>query len=125
WRQAQAALDTARSDAAGQAARLEQLAADVAWLDELAPEPGEWPDLCARQSRLAHAQTLRRAAGQAIAALDGETGWPAQALRAANQSLQALVRNDPSLEEHCRTLESARVLCAETVSGLNAYADRV
>ncbi len=125
WRQALAALDAARSDAAGQAARLEQLAADVAWLDELAPEPGEWPDLCARQSRLAHAQALLAGAGQAVEALDGESGSAAQALHAAIQSLQALVRHDPSLETHCQTLESARILCAETVSGLNAYADRL
>ena len=40
WRQAQAALDAARDDAAGQAALLEQLAADVAWLDELRRSPG-------------------------------------------------------------------------------------
>ncbi|MHA3903237.1 DNA repair protein RecN [Castellaniella sp. WN] len=125
WRQTQAALDAARSDAAGQAARLEQLAADMAWLDDLAPEPGEWPDLCARQSRLAHAQSLLAGAGQAVEALDGESGSAAQTLHAAIQSLQSLVRHDPSLEEHCQALESARILCAETVSGLNAYADRL
>ncbi|GAA0775241.1 DNA repair protein RecN [Castellaniella ginsengisoli] len=125
WRQAQAALDAARTDAAGRAALVERLAADVAWLDELAPEPGEWPDLCARQSRLAHAQALLAGAGQAVEALDGESGSVAQALHVAIQSLQSLVRHDPSLEEHCQTLESARILCAETVSGLNAYADRL
>src|SRR5690606_40247114 len=103
WRQAQAALDTARSDAAGQAARLEQLAADVAWLDELAPEPGEWPDLCARQSRLAHAQTLLAGAGQAIEALDGETGSAAQALPAAIPALPPPARRDTSPQGPCQT----------------------
>ncbi|MGB6216311.1 MAG: DNA repair protein RecN [Castellaniella sp.] len=125
WRQAQAALDAARSDAAGQTVLLERLAADVAWLDDLAPEPGEWPDLCARQSRLAHAQALLAGAGQAVEALDGESGSAAQALHAAIQSLQSLARHDPALEEHLQSLESARILCAETVSGLNAYADRL
>ena len=125
WRQAQAALDAARQDAEGQAALLAHLAADVAWLDELAPLPGEWPELCARQSRLAHAQSLLAGAGQAIEALDGESGSAAQALHAALHALQSLVRHDPALEEHCQALESARILCAETVSGLNAYADRL
>ncbi|MDY0309124.1 MAG: DNA repair protein RecN [Castellaniella sp.] len=125
WRQAQAALESARDDAAGQAARLDRLAADVAWLDELAPESGEWPDLCARQSRLAHAQALLAGAGQAVEALDGESGSAAQALHTAIHALQSLVRHDPALEEHCQALESARILCAETVSGLNAYADRL
>ncbi len=125
WRAAQAALDAARNDAAGQAATLEQLRQDAAFLDDLAPQPGEWPDLCARQSRLAHAQALLAGAGQAIEALDGESGSVAQALQAALQALQSLVRHDPRLEEHCQTLESARILCAETVHGLNAYADRL
>lgn len=125
WRAAQAALDTARNDAAGQAAVLEQLQQDVAFLDELAPQTGEWPELCARQSRLAHAQALLAGAGQAVEALDGESGSAAQALQAALQSLQSLVRHDPRLEEHCQALESARILCAETVHGLNAYADRL
>ncbi|MFV0282971.1 MAG: DNA repair protein RecN [Castellaniella sp.] len=125
WRQAQAALENARDDAAGQTALLERLSADVAWLDELAPGPDEWPTLCARQSRLAHAQALLAGAGQAVEALDGESGSAAQALHAALQSLHALVRHDPTLEEHIQTLESARILCAETISGLNAYADRL
>ncbi|WP_345798573.1 DNA repair protein RecN [Castellaniella sp. MT123] len=125
WRAAQSALDAARNDAAGQAAALEQLRQDAAFLEDLAPQPGEWPDLCARQSRLAHAQALLAGAGQAIEALDGESGSVAQALQAALQTLQSLVRHDPRLEEHCQTLESARILCAETVHGLNAYADRL
>ncbi|MGB6007404.1 DNA repair protein RecN [Castellaniella sp.] len=125
WRNAQAALDAAHRDAAGQAQTLDRLQQDVAFLDELAPLPAEWPELCARQSRLAHAQALLTGAGQAIEALDGESGSAASALQAALQILQSLTRHDPRLEEHCQTLESARILCAETVSGLNAYADRL
>lgn len=125
WREAQTALDAARDDAAGQAQLLDRLQQDVAFLDELAPLPDEWPELCARQSRLAHAQALLAGAGQAVEALDGETGSAAQALQAALQALQSLTRHDPRLEEHCQSLESARILCAETVSGLSAYADRL
>jgi len=125
WREAQTALDAARDDAAGQAQLLDRLQQDVAFLDELAPLPDEWPELCGRQSRLAHAQALLAGAGQAVEALDGETGSAAQALQAALQALQSLTRHDPRLEEHCQSLESARILCAETVSGLSAYADRL
>src|SRR5690606_35633021 len=55
---------------------------------------------------------------QAQAALD-------TARSAVIRSLRALVRRRPSLEVHGQTLESARIRCAETVSGLNAYADRL
>ncbi|MGB6241624.1 MAG: DNA repair protein RecN [Castellaniella sp.] len=125
WRLAQAALDAARDDAAGRAQAIDRLQEDLALLDELAPTADEWPALCARQSRLAHAQALLSGAGQAIEALDGESGSVATALHTALQALQSLTRHDPRLEEHCQTLESARILCAETVSGLNAYADRL
>ncbi|HEX2518942.1 MAG TPA: DNA repair protein RecN [Castellaniella sp.] len=125
WRNAQAALQNAQSRAADQTALTERLTQDVAFLDELAPQPEEWSELCTRQSRLAHAQALLAGAHQAIEALDGESGSAAQALRAAHQALQALVRHDPGLAEHCQSVESAQILCSETVSGLNAYADRL
>lgn len=125
WRNTQAALRNAQSQAADQTALIERLTQDVDFLDELAPESEEWASLCTQQSRLAHAQALLAGAHQAIEALDGESGSAAQALRAAHQALQALVRHDPGLAEHCQSMESAQILCSETVSGLNAYADRL
>jgi len=125
WRDAQARLRQAQAHQAEQAEQVRRLSQDVAFLDELAPQPGEWPELCARQSRLAHAQALLAGAQQAVDALDGESGSAAQALHAAQQALQSLLRHDPGLEEHYQALESARILCSETVSGLNAYADRL
>lgn len=125
WRQTQTALDTAQAAAADQAQHIERLQQDVAFLDDLTPTPDEWSQLCARQSQLAHAQSLLAGAGQAVQALDGDSGSVATALQSALQTLQSLIRHDPRLEEHCQTLESARILCAETVSGLNAYADRL
>ncbi|HEX7387699.1 MAG TPA: DNA repair protein RecN [Castellaniella sp.] len=125
WRDAQARLQQAQTHEADQAERISRLTQDVAFLDDLAPMESEWPDLCARQSRLAHAEALLEGAQQAVEALDGESGSVAQALHVAQQALQALLRHDPSLEEHYQTLESARILCSETVSGLNAYADRL
>ena len=125
WRDAQTRLQQAQAHEADQAERVSRLTQDVAFLDELAPQAGEWPELCTRQSRLAHAQALLAGAQQAVDALDGEAGSAARAIHAAQQALQALLRHDPSLEEHYQTLESARILCSETVSGLNAYADRL
>ncbi|CAM5210116.1 DNA repair protein RecN OS=Castellaniella defragrans OX=75697 GN=HNR28_000970 PE=3 SV=1 [Castellaniella defragrans] len=125
WRDAQTRLRQAQAHEADQAEQVERLSQDAAFLDDLAPQAGEWPELCARQSRLAHAQALLAGAQQAVDALDGESGSAAQALHAAQQALQALLRHDPGLEEHYQALESARILCSETVSGLNAYADRL
>lgn len=125
WRQAQAALQAAQQDAHTRAAELQHLEQQVQWLDELAPQEAEWPELCAQQSRLAHAQTLLAAAGQACEALDGESGSARHALHLAVQALHNMARHDPSLQEHLQSLESAQVLCTETVSALNAYADRI
>ncbi|WP_417252271.1 DNA repair protein RecN [Castellaniella sp.] len=125
WREAQAALLAAQDNAAGQAQVLQHLQQDVEFLDELSPEEGEWDELCSRQTRLAHAQALLAGAGQAIEALEGESASAAQAIQAAIQTLQSLTRHDTRLAEHCQTLESARILCAETVSGLEAYASRL
>ncbi|MFA7437076.1 DNA repair protein RecN [Castellaniella sp.] len=125
WRSAHMALLAAQQDAQARAAELDTLRAQVAWLDELAPTEGEWPGLCARQSRLAHAQTLLMGAGQTVEALDGESGSALQALHTALHALQGMMRHDPSLEPHAQTLESARILCTEAVSALNAYADRI
>ncbi|WP_323011553.1 DNA repair protein RecN [Castellaniella sp.] len=125
WRSAQAALDSAQVSATQQAQLLDRLQQEVDFLDEIAPTADEWPQLCARQAQLAHAQALLAGASQAVQALDGEDGSVASALQAALQALQPLVRHDARLLEHCQTLETARILCSETVSGLNAYADRL
>ncbi len=125
WRAAESALEEARRDAEGQAQARERLADDLAALDAVDPQPGQWQDLCARQSRLAHAQALLEGAGQAIEALDGEQGSAAQALHAARHALQPLLRHDTALDEFCQAIESARIVCAEAVSGLNAYVDRL
>lgn len=125
WRKAEDTLEQARLDADRHASEIRRLEADAGFLDELDPQTDEWPQLCARQSRLAHAQSLMSNAAQAIEALDGESGSAAQALHGALQAIQSMQRHDPGLEEFSQSLESARILCAETVSGLNAYLDRI
>ena len=125
WRAAESALEDARRNAEDLAQARERLAGDLAVLDEIDPQPGQWQDLCAHQARLAHAQALLEGAGQAIEALDGEQGSAAQALYAARHALQPLLRHDPALDEFCQAIESARIVCAEAVSGLAAYIDRL
>lgn len=125
WQAALAALHAANDNAAARAQRLEHLTEDLDTLNALDPGADEWAALCTRQSRLAHAQALLAGVGQAVNAIDGDEGSATGALHTALQALQALVRHDPALEPHCQTLESARILCTETVSSLNAYADRL
>ncbi len=125
WQRAQAELKQAQDNAANTAELTLRLQNDIAWLDDLAPQANEWAELCTQQARLAHAQTLLSGCNQAIEALDGESGAAMQAINSAFHTLQGLLRHDQSLEEHCQSLESARILCAETVSALNAYANDV
>ncbi len=125
WRTAQAALEDAQRDAAGLAQARERLLADLAVLDDIDPQPGQWQELCAHQARLAHAQALLEGAAQAIEALDGEQASAAQALQAARHALQPLVRHDDTLDEFCQAIESARIVCDEAASGLRGYVDRL
>ncbi|HUH40381.1 MAG TPA: DNA repair protein RecN [Castellaniella sp.] len=125
WRAAQAALHDAQRDADTLAQEHARLAGDLTTLDALAAQEGEWQDLCVRQGRLAHAQALLQGAAQAIEALDGEQGSAEHALQTARHALQPLLRHDPTLDEYCQLIDSARALGAEAASGLNAYLQRV
>lgn len=125
WQAAESALADAQRDAAQRAQARATLDEQLAALDTLNLHAGEWDQLCAHQTRLAHAQSLLEGAGQALEALEGDQGSASQALGVALHALHPLVRHDPSLENLHQTLESAQIACAETISGLNAYLDRL
>lgn len=125
WQDAETALIDAQLNAAQRAQIRATLDEQLAILDALGLQAGEWEQLCAHQTRLAHAQSLLEGAGQALDALEGEQGSARQALGVALHALHPLIRHDPSLETLHQTLESAQIACAETISGLNAYLDRL
>lgn len=125
WQASEAALAEAQRDSTQRAEARALLDEQLAILDTLGLHAGEWEQLCAHQTRLAHAQSLLEGAGLALEALEGEQGSASQALSIALHALHPLIRHDPSLEALHQTLESAQIACAETISGLNGYLDRL
>lgn len=125
WKAAEAALANAQHDFAQRAEARTALEEQLAILDTLGLHAGEWEQLCAHQTRLAHAQSLLEGAGLALEALEGEQGSASQALGIALHALQPLIRHDQGLEALHQTLESAQISCTEAISGLNGYLDRL
>lgn len=125
WHQAKADLLAAQNNAQDQAARKQRLENDIEYLEKIGCNPDEWPDLCARQARLAHGQALLQSTNQAAEILYGENDSVTQALNAAIHSLQTAAKHDKALDEFIESLESASIICSETASSINAYASKI
>jgi DNA repair protein RecN (Recombination protein N) len=108
WRQAQATLDTAQTQAASLAQERERLAWQLADIDKLAPGEQEWDELNAEHQRLAHAQAILDGVQAAFHALDeADDSALAQADRAI-ESLQSVADFDPALADALQVLRDAQ-----------------
>jgi len=113
------------TNAAARNAEHEQVAWQVEELRKLAPRPGEWEEVSAEQSRLAHAAGLLEGAQAAVDALSDSETAAASALSATIARLRALVDYDAALREPLALLEGAEAQLAEAAHALRHYADRV
>lgn len=111
--------------AAARAAEREQLAWQVDELAKLAPRPGEWDEIQAEQSRLAHAASLIDGARAALEALSESDGAASAAVAAAASRLRALTGYDAGLAEPVALLDGAAAQIEEAAHALRRYADRV
>lgn len=125
WQRADKALAAARQNESALHEERERLEWQLAELDRLALQPGEWDTISNDHNRLAHAQALLEGATQALAALDDEPASAQQALGSAAHSLQPLLRHDSHLQVIYEAIESARIATTEAVSDLNSYLDKV
>jgi len=125
WQQASRALERAQRDAAAQQEERDRLAWQLAELDHLNLQEGEWEALSADHSRLAHAQSLLDNATQALAALDNDEGSVQHFLSIAGQQLKQMMRHDTQLDSIAQALESARIAAAEAASDLSSYLDKL
>src|SRR5829696_2723704 len=99
-------------------------------LDEIvAAQPGaeEEAELAADRERLRHAEGLRGAAAEALAAVsgDGETGGAAEAMGSAEAALVAREGVDPALDGLSETARGLRVELQELAGELRGYAEGV
>jgi len=122
--EARVRLDAARSRLENASDRLDLLRFQTAEIAELAPVPGEYPDIAAEQTRLAHGAEVLTALQTAHGALDADGGID-PALGQVLSGLQEVLRHDQRLAAVCDLLESARIQVQEAGDELRRLADRV
>jgi DNA repair protein RecN (Recombination protein N) len=125
WQRLAAARADHERNAAARSAERETLAWQVKELRALAVQPGEWADVQAESSRLAHASSLIAGAQAAVDALSESDASASQALATAAAKLRALIGYDAALAEPLDLIESATAQVSEAVRALSRYADRV
>jgi DNA repair protein RecN (Recombination protein N) len=111
--------------AAARAAEREQLAWQVDELRKLAARPGEWDEIQAEQSRLAHAASLIEGARAALDAISESEEAASSAIAAAASRLRALTGYDSGLAEPVALLDGAAAQIEEAAHALRRYAEKV
>ena len=121
WRSAEKALQHAHDQQGHNQRERERLLWQIAELDKLAPQQGEWPELNTQHTRLSHAQALMDAARQSLAILsDDDAGIAAQAARALHL-LQGQIHVEPSFAAMAEALESSLAQLDDVVHSLSGY----
>jgi DNA repair protein RecN (Recombination protein N) len=89
------------------------------------PDPAEEAELGPERERLRHAEALRRAAAEALAALAGEEGGASEALGAAESALGAQAGVDPELDRLAEAATGLRVELQELAGEVRGYAEGI
>ncbi len=121
WRQQRKLLETATERQNSLRQDSERLAWQIAELDKLAPQTGEWEQLNAQHSRLANAQGLQEAAREAAAGLDEDEVGAATRVHRALSALQSQSHLEPAFAPHVEALQAALAQVQDAVHGLHTY----
>lgn len=121
WRAAQKALAEARAAQDSLQRERERLAWQIGEVDKLAPGAGEWDELNASHTRLAHAQALLDAAEGALQALEGDQGGAASQLSQAAYLLQNQEHLEPIFSGLAEVLASSLAQAEDAAHSLHAY----
>lgn len=121
WRQCRQALDDATARQSSLQQDSERLAWQIGELDKLAPAAGEWEDLNAQHSRLAHAQALLDAAQTGVLALDADEPSAASLIHRALTALQAQAAIEPGFSAPIEALEAALAQVQDAAHSLQHY----
>jgi DNA repair protein RecN (Recombination protein N) len=125
WQRLAKARAEQETHAAARAAEREQLSWQVDELTKLAPRLGEWDEVQAEQSRLAHAASLIEGARAALDAISESDAAASAAVSSAAARLRALTGYDAALAEPVALLDGAVAQIEEAAHALRRYADRV
>ena len=121
WRQAQQALELAKSAQDKLQSEQERLNWQITEVQKLAPGPDEWNELNSQHSRLSHAQALLDAAQQAAQQLDDDENSASSLLQRATTQLQDMSHIEPEFAQWAQTLEAAYAQVDDVARSLHMY----
>ncbi|WP_322106812.1 DNA repair protein RecN [Paraburkholderia sp. J41] len=124
-RDARAAVETAQARDRELQLERERLAWQLAELDKLAPQPGEWEEVNAEHLRLSHSANLIAGVQGALAALSESDEAMLSHLNAIVSRLRDLAEIDPALNDALAALEPASIQLQEAAYSLSHYAQRL
>lgn len=107
---------------------LDILRFELAEIEAAEPDPAEEAELTPERERLRHAESLRGAASEAVAAVVGEGddgGGASQAVAVAESALSAQEGVDPDLDRLAERARAVTVEVQELAAELRAYAEEI
>ncbi|AOJ12656.1 DNA repair protein RecN [Burkholderia vietnamiensis] len=125
WRDATQAIDAAKAHERELQLEREKLAWQLAELDKLAPQPGEWDEVGHEHKRLSHSANLIDGVQGALDALSEADGAMLPQLGAIVSKLRSLADYDSGLADALASLEPAEIQLQEAVYSLSHYAQRL
>ncbi|MFP3503600.1 DNA repair protein RecN [Burkholderia sp. SIMBA_062] len=125
WRDATQAIDAAKAHERELQLEREKLAWQLAELDKLAPQPGEWDEVGSEHKRLSHSANLIAGVQGALNALSEADDAMLAQLGAIVSKLRNLADYDTALGDALASLEPAEIQLQEAVYSLSHYAQRL
>lgn len=125
WRDATQAIEAAKAHERELQLEREKLAWQLAELDKLAPQAGEWDEVSNEHKRLSHSANLIEGVRGALNALSESDDAMLAQLGAIVSKLRSLADYDTSLSDALASLEPAEIQLQEAVYSLQHYAQRV
>ncbi|KGR94934.1 MULTISPECIES: DNA repair protein RecN [Burkholderia] len=125
WRDATQAIDAAQAHERERQLEREKLAWQLAELDKLAPQPGEWAEISAEHKRLTHSANLIDGVQGALDAISESDDAMLTQLGAIVSKLRSLAEYDPALNDALASLEPAEIQLQEASYSLSHYAQRL
>ncbi|WP_241295637.1 DNA repair protein RecN [Burkholderia stabilis] len=125
WRDTTQAIDAAKAHERELQLEREKLAWQLAELDKLAPQAGEWDEVSNEHKRLSHSANLIDGVRGALNALSEADDAMLAQLGAIVSKLRSLADYDTALGDALASLEPAEIQLQEAVYSLSHYAQRV
>ncbi|MGF6727153.1 DNA repair protein RecN (Recombination protein N) [Paraburkholderia sp. GAS41] len=125
WRDKVQAIELARTRDRELQLERERLAWQLAELDKLAPQPGEWEEVNAEHNRLSHSANLIDGVQGALAALSESDEAMITHLASIVSKVRDLAEIDPALNDALAALEPAEIQLQEAAYSLSHYAQRL